>query len=142
MAALGQRLAGLQLGGVHIHVQVGSPTVPAAAPAAPAARAKRAPRAAPLHVEPVRLQAGDPIPDGDLSVYVVYSIPGSEVRGVVLCAEPRGWDKLRGLLRGGELFGSGARLKRVDSIAAGVALWESQRRASRLAGALPYCYLQ
>ena len=63
------------------------------------------------------------------------------VCGIVLARQPEGWDKVRELLRGGELFGSGARLKRVDSIAAGVELWESVRRSRRVDGGLPYWLL-
>ena len=58
-----------------------------------------------------------PEEDGPCRWYVVWKVPGRpEFFGVVRAAEPDAWKKLESLLPGQRYIGSGARLRRVDSL--------------------------
>ena len=66
--------------------------------------------------------------------YVVFSIPGlpAEMVGIYKCREPGAWQRLAALLPNGSYENSGARLARVADRAAGIRLWDSERRRHRL----------
>ncbi len=90
----------------------------AAAPAASAPPAWGPPAAVSLPIPgAVLLGSESALPAGQYRFYCVWKIPRQPLfRGVFACREPGAWNRLAVHLPGGEYKGSGARLRRYDTL--------------------------
>ena len=66
-------------------------------------------------------------------VYAVWRVPATpNVSGVVVCAEPGGWDRFLRYVLQGPYAGSGARLRRADTVELAEELYRAEAPRHRV----------
>ncbi len=74
----------------------------------------------------VEVLCGEAFRGGPARFYSVWAVPGALWCGVLVSLEPRAWNKVAAVLPHGRYIGSGARLRRADTLDEAIALFRAE----------------